>query len=62
MYHVATTASGAAIQGKLPLTAEEALAYLTRARDNPAGIRFVEIHNEQGRKVTLRRLRKEACN
>jgi len=62
MYHVATTASGTAVQGRLPLTAEEALAYLARTRDNPAGIRPVEIRNEQGRKVTLRRLRKEACS
>ena len=57
MYHIATRTSGTAIEGKLPLTAAEALAYATRANGSP-----IEIRDTQGRKVSLRQLRKEACN
>ena len=55
MYHITTRTSGAAIEGKLPLTATEALAYATRAD----GI-SVEIRDPEGRKVSLRKLRNEA--
>jgi hypothetical protein len=57
VYHIATRTSGTAIQGKLPLTAAEALAYVTRASQTS-----LEIRDAQGRKVSLRKLRKEASN
>ncbi len=57
MYHIATRTSGTAIEGKLPLTAAEALAYARRANEPP-----IEIRDAQGRKVSLRKLHKEAYN
>jgi hypothetical protein len=57
VYHIATRTSGTAIEGKLPLTAAEALAYAKRASQTP-----IEIRDAQGRKVSLRKLRQEACN
>jgi hypothetical protein len=57
VYHIATRTSGTAIEGKLPLTAAEALAYATRANKTA-----IEIRDAQGHKVSLRKLRKEAFN
>ena len=54
MYFVATHGSGTVTEGKLPLTAVEALAYVKRARETP-----VEIRDEQGRVVSVEQLRKQ---
>lgn len=53
-YYVATRTSGAVVEGKLPLTAQEALAFIACA-SGP----FVEIRDAQRRTVSLEALREE---
>jgi hypothetical protein len=57
LYYVTTRKSGTTIEGKLPLTAAEALAYLRRAN----GAR-IEIRDANDRAVSLEKLRTEAAH
>ena len=55
-YYISAKTSGTFVEGKLPLTAAEALAYVSRQ-----GFAVIEIRDTQGRSVSLQRLKDEAC-
>lgn len=57
MYFVTTKSPSLTVDGKLPLTAEEALMFLGSARSS--GV-VVEMRDENGAVVSVERLEKEA--
>jgi hypothetical protein len=57
LYYVTTRKSGTTIEGKLPLTAAEALAFLRRATGS-----LIEIRDANARAVSLEKLRNEAAS
>lgn len=56
LYYVTTRKSGTTIEGKLPLTATEALAFMRRTTGS-----LIEIRDANDRAVSPEKLRKEAA-